>query len=122
MQVVFMKIVNSQDIFNKEKCSKIVNELTSSGKNILIFGMHNSGKSTLVKAACKTDKRFKTLEEEEVLSDKDGLKLLKKSKKLWCVGHQYPGQSQDATKDYLTGFAEGMGLKLKDWVIVKIIK
>ncbi|MBI4044426.1 MAG: hypothetical protein HY392_01835 [Candidatus Diapherotrites archaeon] len=114
--------MDSKDLFDKEKCALIAKKLASFNKNIIIFGLHNSGKSTLVKAICKADKKFHTLEEEEIISDDDAAKLLEKSKKLWAVGHQYPSQYQHVSEDFLQGFAAGMKLTQKIWIIIKIVK
>lgn len=117
-----MKRVRSNSIFSEHELVQVAKRLAASNLNIIIFGLPSSGKSTLVKTICSADKRFETLEEEEILSKEDGERILKKSNKFWCVSHQFPGQNQDVSEDYLKGFVEGMGLKLSEWIIVKIVK
>jgi len=117
-----MIIVNSKDLFGKKELEKTAGMLIALNKNIIIFGLPYSGKSTLVKAVCKTDKNFKTIPEEELLSDQDIKTVLKKSTDFWCVSHQYPSQKQDVSEHYLNKFAEKMDLDLKKWRIVKILK
>ena len=117
-----MKNIKSEDIFDAKKITTIASELASLNSGIIVFGLPHSGKSTLVRAICSKDKRFKTLDEEEILSDEDARAILQKSKTFWCVSHQFPGQNQDVSEDYLRGFCEGVGLNQKEWLIVKIVK
>ena len=119
---LFMELINSEDIFENNKLQKLVKKLSALNSKLLIFGLSNSGKSTLGNAVCQSDSRFITLEYEEVLSDKDNTKIIVKSSNLWCVGHQYPNQNQDVSDDYLLGFAEGMNLDLNKWIIIRISK
>ncbi|PIU21516.1 MAG: hypothetical protein COT15_01895 [Candidatus Diapherotrites archaeon CG08_land_8_20_14_0_20_34_12] len=113
--------VESSKIFVSSELNKIVEELVSYNSNLIIFGLPNSGKSTLVKRVCSFDPRFKTLEHEEVLSAEDNKRLLRKCRKLWCVGHQYPTQNQNVSADYLQWFVAGMGLDIGKWAIIRIL-
>lgn len=117
-----MKIIRSEDIFVDAKLQEIVKELAKLNSNLIIFGLHHSGKSTLVKAICKADSRFITLKEEEMLSEEDTEKILANSGALWCVSHQYPNQSQDVSDGYLAGFVKSMKLGLDKWNIIRIRK
>ncbi|VVC00716.1 Uncharacterised protein [uncultured archaeon] len=117
-----MKTINSSDIFDAAKLEGIALGLVCLNSNLLIFGLPYSGKSTLAKAICKTDRRFRTLEDEEILSEKDHKAILGKSKHLWCVGHQFPGQLQAIPDSELEAFVSGMGLDASDWVILRIEK
>ena len=117
-----MKTIKSADILDSKKVNGIAAGLVSLNSNLLIFGLPHSGKSTLVKVVCKADNRFKTLDEEEILSDKDQKAILKKSKKLWCVSHQFPGQLQTIPDSELERFFSSMGLNSSIWTIVRIEK
>ena len=117
-----MQLIHSKDIFKSTKLQGFVNEIVVSEFNIFIFGLPNSGKSTLAKAICKADSRFSTLAEEEILSAEDVEKILINSSNLWCVGHQYPSQNQNVSESYLVDFVKKMKLNLDKWNIIRIKK
>ena len=114
--------VKSEHLFDKSELPVIASAIASHGKNIIIFGLYNSGKSTLVREICRIDRRFKTLDEEEIISSEDTEKIMKKTKKLWAISHQYPTQNQNVSFDYLIKFSITGNLSPKNWLIVKILK
>ena len=80
-------ILKSKDIFDVKKLAKIAANMAALNISVIAFGFPGSGKSTFVKAICNANKKFETLDEEEILSKEDERKLMAKSKKLWCVSH-----------------------------------
>ncbi|MFH1225059.1 MAG: GTPase [Candidatus Diapherotrites archaeon] len=114
----------SAEIFDAEKRAALAGRLAKQGKNILIFGMPNSGKSTLVKAICSADARFRSTGHEELLTERDmGLVRRGKSRGFWAVGHQFPGQGEGIADAELARFAEKtLRLNLEKWLILRIMR
>jgi adenylate kinase family enzyme len=88
----------------------------------MVFGLPNSGKSTLVKAICKKSTKYWTLEEDEVQCEENGLTIKKdRPGAKWVVSHQLPTMDERITDTALSKFlAEKMGLNPKKWAIVRI--
>lgn len=112
--------IEKNSIFDKTKLNKVVKELIALNSNLMIFGLANSGKSTLVKTVCNKDNRFETLDEEEITDDEDTI-LLNQDTKKWAVGHQYPTSDETVSDTYLEDFfMEHIGLNPEKWAIIRI--
>lgn len=119
-----MKIISVEKshIFDAAELEKIVEKCVGLDLNLVVFGLPQSGKSSLVKAICRKSKNFVTLEEDEVLEEWHAVELRKgvAGKKL-AVGHQFPTMNENVPDSYLERFlVENMGLNPKEWAIVRI--
>lgn len=118
MKVLFVK---QSKIFNSIELKKIVKKLIELNSNLIVFGLPQSGKSTIVKAVCLQSKKFQTLNEEELILEEDVSKLKQTfGKKLWIISHQYPTLNENVPNNYLIEFAQQTGLNSKNWAIIRI--
>ena len=114
--------IEKNAIFDKLKLDETVKKLIRLNSNLMIFGLPNSGKSTLVKAICKESKEFQTLEDEEATDNEDMILLKQKNGKKWAVGHQFPTSHESISNEELkTFFTSILALEPKKWTIIRII-
>ncbi len=114
--------IESERISDSKKLKKLVKELTALNSNLMVFGLPYSGKSYLIKAICDKDKKFITLEDEEVTEDRNGEKIKEEiGGRKWAVGHQFPTQSESVSDEYLADFlVKKMDLNPEKWLILRI--
>jgi len=119
-----MKIIGVEKsrIFDAAELEKIAEKCANLGLNLVVFGLPQSGKSSLVRAICRKSKGFVTLEEEEVLEEAHVAELRKGfAGKKWAIGHQFPTMDENVSDSYLGRFfVENMGLNPKEWAIIRI--
>ena len=119
MQVITVRKSLFED---KQKFKELIEELAGLDSNLMVFGLPNSGKSTLVKAVCGKNSKFCTLPEEEVMDEEGTAEIRTEPEdKKWAVSHQYPAMHGNATDKELKDFLEQkMGLNPKKWQIIRI--
>ncbi len=115
-------VVEKRKILDANELGKIAEKCVNLNSNLMVFGLPFSGKSSLAKAICKKSKQFVTLEEEEIMEEKNGLAIKKDiGNKRWAVGHQFPGMNENVSDGYLEKFlVENMGLDTTKWTIIRI--
>ncbi|GEM_PF-2788221 len=107
---------------DKQKFRELIEELAGQDSNLMVFGLPNSGKSTLVKAVCGKNNKFCTLPEEEIMDEESAAEIKAEPEgKKWAVSHQYPGMHGNTTDKELKDFLEQkMGLEPEKWQIIRI--
>jgi len=115
-------VVKKSQIFEAVELDKIAKKLVKLDLNIIVFGLPQSGKSTIIKAICKKSKEFDTLEEEEAMEEAHAAELRREvAGKKWAVSHQLPTMDENVPDSYLESFlVERIGLNPKKWAITRI--
>ena len=116
-------VVRKSQIFDKAELPKIVAKCISLDLNLVVFGLPQSGKSSLIKSICSASKKFDTLAEEESMEEAHDFELRRETKgRKWAVGHQFPTMDESTPDEYLESFlVNTMGLNPKKWAIVRIM-
>jgi adenylate kinase family enzyme len=114
-------IVEKSRVFGHCELEKIASELAGMNRNLIVFGLPNSGKSTLIKAVLKKNGKFCTINEEELLEEWQASAIVRTHEKKWIVSHKYPTTDENVPDEQLQRFlAERLGLNPEKWAIIRI--
>jgi Holliday junction resolvasome RuvABC ATP-dependent DNA helicase subunit len=119
MHAIFdFRIVKTSEIENKGLLCVIASELAGQTKNIVIFGLPFSGKTTLSSAIAKNNQNKIVIDE---WADLCQTKMLREQKNIVAT-HQYLTADRENTEKEIKEFLSKQGLALNDWFVVLIRK
>jgi hypothetical protein len=116
-------VVKKSQIFDKAELAEIVGKCIALDLNLIVFGLPQSGKSSLIKAICRKSRKFHTLSEEESMEEVHDFELRQEHEGMkWAIGHQIPTMDEGISDEFLERFiVEKMGLNPKKWAIIRIM-
>ena len=110
-------IIKSSEIFDKEKCFAIALKIASHKGNIIIFGLPNSGKTTLCNAIKSVSKR-KIIDEWH----SDFQTQIIKSEKNLVIASQYLTSIKENSEKEIIDFLSNQEIDLSNLLVVLIHK